>query len=205
MTWEPPIRITKPRLVVVEGKDDLNFFEALIDHMNLQNIQVVECSGKSRLGDYLEALVIASGFHQVTSLGIAVDADDDNSATFESVCAALRGANLQQPPQPLVPIGSNPKVEVMILPRVRENGMLEDLCIESVSSNPATPCMESYFQCLNEHSVFPNELSKAKVHVFLASRPTPDKRLGEAAKAGYWPFGDVAFDQVKDFINQVIS
>lgn len=46
----------------------------------------------------------------------------------------------------------------------------------------------------------PYNMAKAKVHTFLASRIEPDKRLGEAAQAGYWPFNDPVFDPLKNFI-----
>jgi hypothetical protein len=48
-------------------------------------------------------------------------------------------------------------------------------------------------------------MSKAKVHAFLASRYEPDKRLGEAAKAGYWPWDNEAFETVKSFLQQIVS
>ena len=49
----------------------------------------------------------------------------------------------------------------------------------------------------------PKNMSKAKVQVFLGSRKEAGKRLGEAAHAGYWPFGDNAFRPMKDFLQQI--
>ena len=46
----------------------------------------------------------------------------------------------------------------------------------------------------------PKDMAKAEVHAFLASREEPDKRLGEAAEAGYWPLGDPAFGHLKNFV-----
>jgi hypothetical protein len=43
-------------------------------------------------------------------------------------------------------------------------------------------------------------MSKACVHAWLASKERPDKRLGEAAQAGYWPFEHSAFDALSQFL-----
>ncbi len=43
-------------------------------------------------------------------------------------------------------------------------------------------------------------MAKARVHAWLASQIEPDKRLGEAAKAGYWPWDSPGFDRLKQFL-----
>ena len=50
--------------------------------------------------------------------------------------------------------------------------MLEDLCLESVADDPAMPCLEEYFRCLEEQleaGAFPSNPSKARVRAFLTS------------------------------------
>lgn len=195
--------ITEPKVLIVEGKDDKNFFEALINHLGLLKIQVKDIGGKTQLKDRLKALVQTSGFTQVTSLGVVRDANDDHVAAFQSVCAALQNANLPVPERPWMAVGNEPKIVVLILPKENENGILEDLCLEAANSDPAMPCVNQYFECIKKQSLNPpSNLSKAMVHAFLASRPDPDLRLGEAAQKGYWPFEDDAFKQVKTFLQQ---
>lgn len=95
---------------------------------------------------------------------------------------------------------------IMILPEENVSGMLEDLCLRAVVLDSAMDCVEKYFQCLQrQHLSLPNNPSKAKVQVFLASRPEAGKRLGQAAKAGYWPLDDKAFKQVRTFLQQIGS
>jgi hypothetical protein len=66
--------------------------------------------------------------------------------------------------------------------------------------------VEQYFQCLHQQGVpEPRNLSKAKVQVFLASREEAGKRLGEAAQAGYLPLEHEAFEEVRDFLRQLVS
>jgi hypothetical protein len=48
--------------------------------------------------------------------------------------------------------------------------MLEDLCLESVSEDPAMLCVDEYFRCLEERlEMLPRNPSKARVRGFLAS------------------------------------
>jgi hypothetical protein len=46
--------------------------------------------------------------------------------------------------------------------------------------------LDTYFQCLQAHQIAPKSLHKARAHAWLASRPEPDRRVGEAAQAGYY-------------------
>jgi hypothetical protein len=200
------VRIEQPNLLVVEGKDEELFFGAFIKTCGLQGIQVMPIGGKEQLRKNLKALVNTPGFSDITSLGVVRDADSDPKAAFQSVCDALQNANLLIPKCPLKPVGKNPRVAVLILPRGNEHGALEDLCLKAVAQYPALCCVEQYFQCLHQQGVpEPRNLSKAKVQVFLASREEAGKRLGEAAQAGYLPLEHEAFEEVRDFLRQLVS
>jgi hypothetical protein len=92
----------------------------------------------------------------------------------------------------------------MILPEEGAHGMLEDLCLKAVARDPAIGCVEYYFQCLQQQGLsVSHNTSKAKIQAFLASRPEEGKRLGEAAQAGYWPWNNEAFLQVRDFLQKI--
>jgi hypothetical protein len=199
------IPITKPKAIAVEGKDDQYFFDALLKHLGLKQIQVVPMEGKYPLTDKIEAVKNTSGFSGVISFGVAIDADRNYVATFQSVCGALRHSNLLVPTGPLktAKAKGNPSITVIILPRKNTQGILEDLCLQAVKSDPALPCVNRYFKCLSKRGVTTNNISKAKVHAFLSSRKEPDLRLGEAAMAGCWPFGNPAFKEVKRFLNML--
>jgi len=204
MAVQMPTPITEPNVLVVEGDEDKVFFEALIKHLKLQNIQIMPIGGKEKLRQNLKALTLSPRFSEVISLGVVRDANANPSAAFQSVCDALRTVGLSVPKQTLVPVGHSPRVAIMILPGADTPGTLEDLCLRAIEQNPAMLCVEQYFQCLQQQGLpLPRQMSKAKVHVFLASNPDPDKRLGEAAQAGYWPWDAGAFDQVKSFLQQL--
>jgi hypothetical protein len=103
-------------------------------------------------------------------------------------------------------MGQNPQVAVMILPDHSTPGMLEDLCLRAVSEDPAMHCVENYFDCLQVQGLqAPNARAKAHVQTFLASRDSPGLRLGEAAEAGYWPWGHEVFSPVKEFLSRLFD
>jgi len=196
-------QITKSKILIVEGIDEEYFFKAYFKFLSISDIQVLPIGGKTLLPDYLDVLITDSNFiSKVQVLAIIRDADDNANSAFQSVCSALRNSSLPVPSAPLQPVSNNLIVNVMIMPPGSSSGMLEDLCLRSVSSDPALPCLDSYFSCLLTlpNYSMPKNMSKAKVHAFLSSRIEPDKRLGEAALASYWPFNNVVFDTLKNFI-----
>jgi len=200
------IEIAKPNVLVVEGKEEESFFGALMQHLGLQNIQIMPIGGKEKLRLNLKTLAISPGFANVISLGIMRDANANPNSAFQSVCDALKAAMLPAPQRPLISAGDSPRVTVMILPEEGSPGILEDLCLKAVMQNLAMACVEQYFHCLQQQGIsLSKNLSKAKVQAFLASRAEAGKRLGEAAQAGYWPFEDKAFEQVKIFLKQISS
>lgn len=205
-TEEPPVTIEKPNLLVVEGRDDQEFFEALLKNVALSEIQVLPVGGKTKLRKNLKGLVATENFHAVTGLGIVRDADADPADAFEDVRTALRASGLSVPANPIEPSGNDPRVTVMILPGGGESGSLEDLCLRSVDGDPAILCTDRYFECLDAQQVdHPQHLSKARVQTFLASLPQTDLRLGVAAQRGYWPLGHDAFQEARDFLRQAFD
>jgi hypothetical protein len=97
----------------------------------------------------------------------------------------------------------NPKVGVFILPDCQNSGMLEDLCLASVTADLAMPCVDDFIRCVENRGRQPNNIAKARVHAWLASHIVPDKRLGEAALAGYWDWDSQAFGPLKQFLHQL--
>jgi len=204
------IEVISPYLLIVEGKDEELFFEALMKNLGLTDIQILPIGGKFKLRENLKHIVkVSPNFHLVTSLGIIRDANDSPTGAFQSVCDALKKVKLPVPVSPLIPsIGPNPrnpkyhiKVNVFIMPDENSLGDLEELCLRAVKTDPAMKCVVQYFYCLQHQGLsLPKQMSKAKVHVFLASRAEPDKRLGEAAKAGYWPWNHNTFEKIKNFL-----
>ncbi len=69
-------RIESKIQLLVEGKDQLNFFEALIEHLSLENVQIQDFGGVDELRSFLPALVNMPNFHEIVeSIGIVRDVD----------------------------------------------------------------------------------------------------------------------------------
>lgn len=201
------IVIEEQTLILVEGKDDKYFVEALIGSLDVSHVQVVDVGGKTKYRSRLAGLVKAPGFAQtVTSVGVVRDADDDPVAAFQSVGDALRAVGLTSPEKPLVIAGSRPRVMVMIMPGGSQPGMLEDLCLKAVADDPALPCVEEFFACVQAARLpLPHNMSKAKAQAFLASREKAGLLLGQAAAKGYWRWDSPAFGDLKAFVQDLTS
>lgn len=204
-------KIEKAKLIVVEGRDEEFFFDALLVHLNRDDVQVLPIGGKTMLGDNLQALILDPRFPNVDALIVVRDADstppNSNVSAFkrawESVSAALQNAALPVPVEHATLSADSPRTGIFIMPDGQNDGMLESLCLTSVSDQPEYPCVVEYFQCLAKHSVQPNNLDKGRAHAYLASRVEPDKRVGEAAQAGYWPWKSDTFLPLVDFVKQM--
>jgi hypothetical protein len=205
---EEKIVIRQNKLLIGEGKDEELFLKALLQQLGLDDIQVLGIGGKDRFRAQLKALKHDTAWRHVSSVGIVRDADNNPGAALQSVCDALRAAELPVPTRVMNPAkkDGNPTIRIMIIPSISKDGALEDLCLNSVAHDPATICVEQYFQCLVERGVpgpKKGERSKARTRVFIASKEDPTLALGIAAQKGYWPLDSSVFDNVKRFIESI--
>jgi hypothetical protein len=197
--------ITYSKVLVVEGNDAFQFFKALLQRLDLlDSIEIRNLGGVTDWNDSLRALAETSGFPEVKSLGIIRDAEEDADAAFRSVCSGLRQNSLATPRRPNAVENGVPSVSIFILPDCVNAGMLESLCMQAVSASPVMPCVDGFFDCMQLNGMaLPKNMHKARTHVFLASRPKSDLLLGEAAHAGYFPWDNPAFDQLKAFLRSL--
>ena len=196
-----PQALSKPKLLIGEGKEEVDFFTAFLTHLNITDVQVEQYGGKQELPSYLKTLVVRPDYQNVVSLGITRDADNSAQSAFQSVCSSLNRASLPVPSQPGEIVGDTPQVSVMILPDGQNKGMLEDLCLAAVEIDPVLQCVDEYLNCVYRTvGREPNNMAKARVHAWLSSQIEPDKRLGEAAKADYLPWDSPGFDRLKQFL-----
>jgi hypothetical protein len=198
-------RIERAKLLLGEGDEEVRFFKSVLKHLDITGIQVAQVGGKGQpMHRFLKALPSFSGFTSLAALGVTRDADDDRAGAFQSVCDGLRNAGLAVPDRPVLSTEGKPRVSVFILPDCVQNGMLETLCLQSVADDPAMKCVEAFFACVKRDAGRePENMWKARTHAWLASKERSDRRLGEAAEAGYWPFDDPAFKKLSAFLRSL--
>ncbi|NEP84718.1 MAG: hypothetical protein F6K39_45425 [Okeania sp. SIO3B3] len=123
------------------------------------------------------------------------DADD----SFDNASKSIEGSIIQHKLNQV----ENLKIEKFILPDNSSPGMLEDLCLKSIHTDEIS-CIEDFFQCIEKSTGRKSkEISKAKIHAWLSTQEHPDKRLGEAAKAGYIDWDNETFKELKKFIKNL--
>ena len=195
---------SKPKLLLVEGRDEELVLGALLRHLGICDVQVQNYGGKNRLGYFLTTVTGEPNFDQIQSLGIVRDADDNAHSALESVQSSLQNVGLSVPETFLDPAGNAPAVSVFIMPDNSGPGALERLCLNAWAGDPAMPCVDAFMQCVQDNvDMTPVAVDKARLHAFLASRETPDLRLGLAAQRGYLPWHHPAFAALSTFLRNL--
>ena len=91
----PRIPDGKTRLMLVEGKEDQEFFIQLATHMNVIDgwpLHIEQVEGKGNFGEFLRGLMRHPDFKQVRKIGIVRDSDY-NGGAFQSVLSHIDFAN----------------------------------------------------------------------------------------------------------------
>jgi hypothetical protein len=200
-----PEEISSPYQLIVEGKDDINFFEAFLENLGTSAVQIHSLDGKNNLNDFLKAFTLTTGFNIVKAIGIIRDSNSNPKASFQSVRTALANAGLPVPEKEIISAGEKPRVSILMIPGIDESGSLEALCLKAVADRPAISCVESYIDCLkrNNLKLQPN-IYKAKLQAFLASLEEYTRDLGIAARQSVWPFTSPAFNRIRDFLTRLV-
>jgi len=195
-----PETISPTKLLLGEGKDEVLFFQALLAHLQIEDIQVMQYGGRDVLRKYLKSLVMGTDFYQIVSLGITRDADNSATSAFTSVCGSLKNCGLPAPSQPGQIVGDKPKISVLILPDSQNPGMLEDVCLKAVDPKELQ-CVDDYLNCMSHTATpQPKNRAKARLNAWLSAQAKPGLRLGEAAQNGYLPWNNNQFHSLKQFL-----
>jgi hypothetical protein len=217
---EPPVRIEGPYLLLVEGKDEVLFFDALLRHMGVNEVQILHSGGKRNLPRRFPA--IALQLDHVRAYAVVQDADASAENTFRSIrgiltnhgepCPKMSGRYAQRP-------GLHRRVGVYVLPGAGRSGMLEDLCLLTVSGHPAMPCVSDFMGCLRRvlakgctkitrslgKACYPNNPSKAQALAFMAAMKFEVHRVGEAAQQRCWNFNHPCMANLKRFLSAMVE
>jgi len=204
-------KINSKSLLAVEGKDECNFFEALLKYLLIKDVQWVDIGGKDQFSDGLNALYNLEGFRSIERLGFVRDAETGIAeSAFQSICGILGKLNLPFPSKlNEIKVQGSMRVGIYIMPDNSGSGMLENLCLQSIKDEPITGCIDSYIHCFSSHipDIEKSKYNdpKARVQAYLASRAPIVNSLGLAAKREFWNFKHPGFDDIKNFIQSLFK
>ena len=192
------------KVMLGEGQDEVYFFDALLRQLQITDIEVREVGGKEQFKNKLPALTRMTGFSDVKTLAVILDADDNVDAAFKRAVRILADENLEPPKQPNQFSEGNPRIGIFIMPDNSKKGMLEDLCLKTVENKPAMECVDTFIECIvSELECHPSNMAKAKVQSFLAAMPKITKSLGMGAQKGYWDFDSDELTELIAFIDDL--
>lgn len=208
MEKETRIDLKEPKQLLVEGKDQQNFFQAFVRYLSLQHIQVQDFKGVSQFRDFLLGIVSNTDFDSITSLGIVRDAERSAQSAFQSIQDSIMNinnniddVNLVVPTKAGKRQKGNPSVSVLILPDESSPGMLETLICRTFQGSEVDSCINDFFACAE---VIPNvsitNQDKARAFAYLTTKPNPHHSVGLAAQQGVWNLDHEAFDEVREFL-----
>ena len=231
----PPIPAGAEQLLLVEGPDDIMFFDKLIEHVKSKTNESLDFStfaalpfgGAQQLVNSLELLARDPQYDQISHIGVVRDSDYNTDA-FASVCSAIRKFNRQPPtsnmPVPtevFVPTKKQPHVSILTLP-LKADGTLESVVLSALDDDDIVPCVNYYFKCIRESDsnaqFSKSRLPKSKLAVFIAGKsadlskanvPDVKRRLLHNVYSMTWLPEDFwencAFDDAKAFLKQLLA
>jgi hypothetical protein len=200
-------RISLSKVLLVEGKGPAYLFEEILATMGLNSeIEIVDFLSIPQFRDSLKAFISERTFKKITHLGIIRDCEINNGVkgSFESVCDGLKLSGISAPDKINTPSNGNPKISIYILPDCVSEGKIETLILKAVKEEGVLQCIDNYFICLSEQGIEePNNLEKAKIQVYLASKPVVNLTLHFAAQKGYIPSNSPVFDGLRKFFTEL--
>ena len=199
-----PIVLEKEKLLLVEGTHEEKFFQRVFKKENINNVQILNIVGKTRFREQLEILPKMDGFFNIKSIGLVRDADENFEGAFTSLVNALKNAGISHPQKAMEFTDSNPRVGIFITPDNQNSGSLEDLCLNSVQSDPVLSCANDYLECLKKikNAEHPHK-AKALVQVYLAKEDDGDIHMGSASERGVWDLENSSFLPIINFVKML--
>ena len=194
--------IESSSLLMVEGKDEGNFFKALFAALGITHVQIEDIGGKDRFDAAIRAFSKMQGFDEITNLGFVRDAENTPaSAAFMSICSSLQHIGLQ-PPSVIGTVEriADKKIGIFIMPNNSNPGMLETV----LYTDYILPYADYLATDISQDNIQFNK-EKSEVQIYLASKLPLVNSLGLGAINGHWDFNHPVFDDIKRFLQNLFT
>ncbi len=194
------LTLREPKIILVEGLDDVKFFRALLKYLNIKNFQIIEVEGKNNFKTVLK-IISQEVVNKLVSVIVCIrDADNNFSGAFLSIKNSLKDSKLPFPDKANTFNNVNDiKTGVYVLPANQETGMIEDLCMQTIDKDKKD-CIEKYYNCLN---IEVKNKSKSTIQIYLATQEPLTNSLGNASQEGIWNFNHECFAELKTFLENL--
>jgi hypothetical protein len=200
-------KIEKENVLAVEGKDEKNFFDALLKFLSISNVQIIDVGGKDNFKNRFPVYIQSEGaLSKIRNIGFVRDAEKhEATSAFQSICSVLANYNLPCPVEINKLIEKDgKKINIFIMPNNNDCGMLENLCVASIESTDIFECIKCYVKCykgkINEEKYI---LAKAQILAYLSTRTPIVNSLGLAAQQNVWDFSHECFNEVRIFLKEL--
>ncbi len=186
----------KKSILFLEGKDDCIVISNLCEHRKVkENFKLIDCGSKEEAVMQF-AVAINEQATTYKTVGIVIDADTDNSATWQQIKTKIElTGKYDQIPKDLPENGlileANqniyPRLGVWIMPNNKTDGMLEDFVV-LLADNEDILMKETelVLHSLEDRKINKYKLvhrAKAKIHTYLAWQDKPGTPMGQAITA----------------------
>lgn len=209
-----PQKIEKEKIILAEGMDVKMFCIWAYQAYNLENIEVHDFGGISKLTNYLNILTLSPGFDKVKTIVVVRDAETDAEGAIKSIQKSFKDANLPNPSSPykFTNVNHDPKTAFAILPGENidnnpikyKNGTLEDLCLSIIKDSDKLPCVENFLLAANACGCDLNHIHKSKLHAYLSiQNDYVGMKIGEAAKANAWDWNHSIMDKFRKLLSDM--
>lgn len=218
------ISIIKEHLLLVEGEDEKEFFDELLKHEQINNIQVFPFGGKDNLtcDEFININLMTSLKStdlDIRAFSIVLDCDNGNVGDcINKVNTFIQKVNMHKPKGNEAGIITFDKIKsckqftsrhtpiaLYVMPDCESKGSLETLCIKAVKNENFMTCIENFINCVETQNPNISHKDKRRVLAYLASSSEKCKqvRTGHGIKAGLFDLNSAVFQDVKDFIRQM--
>ncbi|MGC8560464.1 MAG: DUF3226 domain-containing protein [Phycisphaerae bacterium] len=211
-------------MLLVEGKDEVGFFEALLGKLPHSEVQVIDVGGKDKFDGRFEALVKLPGFANVERIGIVRDAEESYAGAIQSVQGTLARHRLPVPASggEVIANGSM-RVGCWVMPNNSDPASIETICWGIIDSKDQRRRCTRIFTWLLRLRIpssaqasqdtglpatgpyLPANLDKVRMQAYMGSLHKPMRELGTAARAGVWNLEHRHLSTIRNFLAELFS
>ncbi|MCA6072488.1 MAG: hypothetical protein LE178_02995 [Endomicrobium sp.] len=212
------INIEKTSILLVEGKDEVNFFDMLLKFLNIPNVQSIDVGGVYNFKNKFSVLSKQEKFRDVDKIAFIRDADKQAESALDSLKSSVQSADVRFSIND-ISLANNNNIKdingvccgIYIMPDNQSSGMLEDLCIKYMKTDSICHCVEKYISCVRnnggkngEKFEFKNE-SKSIIFSYLSTKLADSPSIGRAAQKNVFDFNNKCFCDIKNFLSKMFS